>query len=144
MALRRDSQEAKVGASQSSISNLTFVIKVIIFSISIGALIIWSLGSLFAANTLMRGGGLPISITFLYGFPFLYLPYCLISCSKLLRGYTLIISGVLMHLALVLWMIATISNTGRTVFVVIALVMAILWILLCSGRILTEGAGAGH
>src|SRR6267378_4165987 len=47
------------------------------------------------------GGRLSKWYIYFYLFPIVYLLFCSISCTKLLRGATLILSGIMMHIALV-------------------------------------------
>lgn len=108
--------------------------KVIFCLMSGMALIIWMGASVIGIDAALRGVRLPASYAYFIAFPFLYFPYCLLSCTKLLRGRTLVISGVIMHLALIAWVIVGKSSLNVTVGVV----FTILWILLCIARIKSE------
>lgn len=71
-------------------------------------------------------------------FPFVYLPFCLISCTRLFGLRALIMAGIMLHVALAAWMIIGIRQTGyatgpTTGF---GLIFALLWTFLCVGRAL--------
>ncbi len=68
----------------------------------------------------------------------LYLVYCILSCTRLLSGGLLVISGVVMHLGLAAFATVIAINTGNLFLPFLATVFAILWTILCVARLRKE------
>lgn len=79
---------------------------------------------------------------YVYSLTFLpvYLSYCIISCTKFLGGRVLVVSGILMHLAFVIWIVVTIMHTNYTHIQAIFITIAGLWIVLATLRLTSEDA----
>src|SRR5689334_18893482 len=76
-----------------------------------------------ALNNLANGARFPAWYTYTLIFPMIYLPYCVVASTKLLSGRTLLISGIVMHLALILWIVVAVANNRYsnvdTIFLII-------------------------
>lgn len=111
------------------------MVKIVVSLFSIAALSVLFLGAVLPVlNAVKNGSDLPARYIYFYSFPFVYWPYCIVSCTKVLKGNALVLSGVAIHLALALWVLA-----GGTLFVLtVGLFFTGLWSLLCVVRITTE------
>jgi len=110
------------------------VFKIVVSLASIVALIFWFGAAAFVIDAAIRGVNLPTRYIYFYSFPPVYFSYCIFSCTKLLKPHTLILSGVIIHIALAVWVIA-----GGTAFVLaVGLFFTLLWSLLCVLRTITE------
>ena len=89
---------------------------------------------------LQAGGRLPKWYFYFYVFPVVYLLFCLTSCTKLLRRTTLILAGIIIHIALVAWVAMGMHRHQFTGGRTAGTVFAALWILLCVGRVQDERA----
>lgn len=67
-----------------------------------------------------------------------YLVYCILSCTSLLRGWLLVISGILMHLGLAAFTLVIAIKTGNAFFTLVSTVFAVLWTILCIARLRNE------
>jgi len=112
------------------------LLKLAVSLLSVCALFLFVFGPLpLVLNATSQGASLPPRYVFFYIFPLLHLPYCILSCTRFLRSYGLIASGILMHGGLVLWMfIGSSFNVG------VGLVFTALWVLLSAWRIKDERA----
>jgi hypothetical protein len=110
-------------------------VKVVVSLLSSIALFLWLFGVTFPVlNGVKNGASLTLRDVYFYSFLFLYWPYCLLSCTRLLKTHGLLISGVIMHIGLALWVLA-----GGTLFpLMVGLSFTVLWSLLCVVRITAE------
>lgn len=106
------------------------LLKVFFCGATFVALIFWFVAAAFGIEAASRGVNLPLWYVFSLAFPFFYLVFCLISCTKLLRGRLLLFAGVIMHVGLTAWLIVSVLNSRYTSIQTIAIAFAVLWILL--------------
>ncbi len=112
------------------------LVKVVVTLLSSAALLLFLFGVIpWVLTGLRNGSNLPTWYIYSLVFPFVYLPFCIISCTKLLKGRTLVVSGVFMHLALVHWIIVAVLNTRYTNIETIFITIAGLWIILVTLRL---------
>jgi len=107
---------------------------VVVSLFSSAAIFLWLFGVIPWVLTGIMNGAVPPRYIYFYSFPFLYWPYCLLSCTKLFKPRVLSTSGVIMHLGLAVWVL-----TGGTLFpLLVGLSFTALWSLLCVVRITAE------
>lgn len=113
-----------------------FVLKLIAVLIYVLSLFFWFFGAgAMALNAVINNGArLPLWYVLVISCPPVYLIYCLLCCTKLLRSPKLLISGILFHLVLALWVIVS----GTVFTLIIGIIFTGLWILLYRERIRTE------
>lgn len=77
---------------------------------------------------------------YIYSFVFipLYLLYCILSCTPLLSGRLLVMSGVVMHLGLAIMAMAVAINYGNVFFAFLSTVFAVMWSTICLARLRKE------
>jgi hypothetical protein len=110
------------------------LVKVVVSLVSSAAIFLWLFGVIPWVLTGIMNGAVPPRYIYFYSFPFLYWPYCILSCTRLLKTHGLLISGVIMHLGLAVWVLA-----GGTLFpLLVGLSFTALWSLLCVVRITAE------
>ena len=114
---------------------LPILIKIVVIFSTAVALFFFVFGGLLPVLSWTKYGALlPLRYKYFYGFPLLYWPYCLLSCTRVLKARVLLLSGVIMHLGLAFWIVA-----GGTSFVLeVGIFFAVLWLLLCVVRIAYE------
>jgi hypothetical protein len=102
-------------------------LKIVVSLISIVMFCLLFLGVILPAlNALGNGSHFPAWYRYTLIFPMIYLPYCVVASTKLVRGQGLVISGIIMHLALVVWIVVGVSQSGYgytniyTIFLTIA------------------------
>lgn len=112
-------------------SNAGLIITKTIVSLASGVFFLVLLfGAVFPVlNGLRHGGRMPIWYAYSLAFPLVYLPYCM-SCTSFLRGRVLVASGMLMHLALIFWIVVGVVNTRYTNIETIFIGFAVLWLVL--------------
>jgi hypothetical protein len=102
----------------------------------VAALLWFFYGVSLALDSISKGGRPPAWYVYTLAFPFIYLPFCLLSCTRFLRGRALFVSGILMHLALALWVIAS----GSSNLLAVGVTLTLLWRTLYSAKIEDERA----
>lgn len=117
-------------------SNPGLILAKIVVAISSGVFFFLLLfGAVFPVlNGLRHGGSMPTWYAYSLAFPLVYLPYCILSCTTFLRGSVLVVSGILMHLALIIWIVVSVVNTRYTNIETIFIGFAVLWIVLVTLR----------
>lgn len=111
------------------------LVKVVVSLLSFAALFLFHFGVIPWVLTGIKNGAILSAVDiYFYSFPFLYWPYCILSCTRILKPRTLVVSGVIMHLALAVWVLA-----GGTLFpLMVGLFFTALWSVLCVVRILLK------
>ena len=113
--------------------------KVVVTVLSCAVLFLFLFGAVPWVLTGMRNGSnLPTWYVYSLAFAFVYLLYCIISCTKFLRGRVFVVSGIFMHLAFVIWVVVTVVNSTYTNIESIFITIACLWMVLATLR-LTSG-----
>lgn len=114
-----------------------FVLKFIFILFCLLSLFFWyfSAGAIVLNAVINNDPRLPLWYLFVLIFPPIYLIYFLLSCTKLLRGRRLLLSGILIHLVLALWVLLC----GTVFTLIVGLIFTGLWIVLYKERIGTEG-----
>lgn len=117
------------------------LLKVLISSVSIVTLAYWC-WEVGPPNVyyFQAGGRLAKWYIYFYLFPVVYLLFCVVNCTKLLRQATLILAGIAMHLALVAWVVMGMRRHEFTAGRTAGIVFTALWILLWLGRLQDERA----
>lgn len=102
------------------------LIKIAVSLICLAVLFLWLFGVIFPVlNGVKHGAIVTARYKYFYSFPLIYWPYCVISCTRLLNLRTLFVSGVILHLGLMLWVLA-----GGTLFpLLVGLFFTALWSL---------------
>jgi hypothetical protein len=113
--------------------------KIIVSLASLIALIFWFGAAAFGIDAATRGVSLPPWYLYSLVFPFFYLSFCLISCTKPLRGRSLLFAGVVMHIGLTAWIIISVLNSRYTSIQTVGIAFAVSWILLFVLRSRSEG-----
>ena len=121
-------------------------LRLVLALLCVGTLWFWITNVWVAIIIYWRAGGksLPGYYVFYTVYPVMYLLFCLVSCTRLLRGRRLIVTGVIMHIALLAWIMVDIIQTAEVMrpTVGFAIFLAALWVLLCISRIKNETPAA--
>jgi hypothetical protein len=109
--------------------------KIVVVLSSLVFFLLLLFGAVFPAlNGIRLGARMPAWNVYVLMFPLIYLPFCILSCLSFFRGRVLVVSGILMHLALVIWIVVGVLNTRYTNIDSIFIGFAVLWIALVTLR----------
>ena len=67
-----------------------------------------------------------------------YLLYCILSCTPVLRGRVLVVSGIAMHIGLAVLATIALVKFGNGFFFVVSILYGIMWAIVCVGRVNRE------
>lgn len=115
------------------------MLRIVVSLLSIVALCFWIANVWGAIILYWKAGGGPLPAYYLYYaiYPVIYLLFLLASCSRILCGSLLVGMGLVLHAALVVWIIVDIRHRSMVTTQTsgFAVLMAALWFVMCIGRL---------
>ena len=80
----------------------------------------------------------PVSYAFSLAFIPLYLVYCILSCTRIIQGRLLVVSGIAMHVGLAAFATNIWAETGNPFLGILSILYGTMWVILCVSRITKE------
>jgi hypothetical protein len=80
----------------------------------------------------------PVWYIWCMGFIPFYLLYCILSCTQILKGRLLVVSGITMHVGLAAFATIVLAKTGNLFFLIVSILYGVMWVVLCVARVRKE------
>ena len=103
------------------------LIKTLLFIITLLALLFWLLPFLGVAAAVLTGGRYFASEVAVTSIPMIYFVFCLISCTKLLAGRSLLRAGIFFNALILIWASSMRYFFEIRIYFFITVIFMILW-----------------